>query len=74
MMQNLTMKIHNAETDEIIERELNAEELNEIQNHLAQKEINEQAALDLAALKASAKAKLIAGEPLTAAEADTLVI
>lgn len=68
------MKIHNAETDEIIERELNAEELNEIQNHLAQKEINEQAALDLAALKASAKAKLIAGEPLTAAEADTLVI
>lgn len=73
-MQNLTMKIHNAETDEIIERELNAEELNEIQNHLAQKEINEQAALDLAALKASAKAKLIAGEPLTAAEADTLVI
>lgn len=28
----------------------------------------------LAALKASAKAKLIAGEPLTAEEADTLVI
>lgn len=28
----------------------------------------------IVALKASAKAKLIAGEPLTAAEADTLVI
>jgi hypothetical protein len=28
----------------------------------------------LAALKASAKAKLIAGQPLTAEEADTLVI
>lgn len=37
-------------------------------------EAAQQAALDLAALKASAKAKLIAGEPLTAAEADTLVI
>lgn len=40
----------------------------------AQTEAAEQAALDLAALKASAKAKLIAGTPLTAAEADTLVI
>ena len=33
-----------------------------------------QAEADLAALKASAKAKLISGEPLTEAEADTLVI
>ena len=33
-----------------------------------------QAAETLAALKASAKAKLIAGQPLTAEEADTLVI
>jgi hypothetical protein len=32
------------------------------------------AAQTLADLKASAKAKLIAGEPLTEAEADTLVI
>jgi len=32
------------------------------------------AAEALAALKASAKAKLIAGQPLTAEEADTLVI
>jgi len=34
----------------------------------------EEAAEALAALKASAKAKLIAGQPLTAEEADTLVI
>ena len=34
----------------------------------------EAAAEALATLKASAKAKLIAGTPLTAAEADTLVI
>lgn len=34
----------------------------------------ESAAEALAALKASAKAKLIAGQPLTAEEADTLVI
>ena len=39
-----------------------------------EKNLIAQSALDLAALKASAKAKLIAGEPLTAAEADTLVI
>jgi hypothetical protein len=36
-----------------------------------QREAEEQALLDL---KESAKAKLIAGEPLTAAEADTLVL
>jgi len=34
----------------------------------------ETAAEELAALKASAKAKLISGQPLTAEEADTLVI
>lgn len=34
----------------------------------------EEEAEALAALKASAKAKLIAGQPLTAEEADTLVI
>jgi hypothetical protein len=41
---------------------------------LAAQEEAAQAAEALAALKASAKAKLIAGEPLTAEEADTLVI
>ena len=40
----------------------------------AQQEEQAQAATALAALKASAKAKLIAGTPLTAEEADTLVI
>jgi len=40
----------------------------------AQQEEADQAAAALAALKASAKAKLIAGAPLTAEEADTLVI
>ena len=41
----------------------------------AQRKAEEDAAAEaLATLKASAKAKLIAGEPLTAEEADTLVI
>jgi hypothetical protein len=40
----------------------------------AQQEEAAQAATALAALKDSAKAKLIAGTPLTAEEADTLVI
>ena len=34
----------------------------------------EQAEADRAALKASAKAKLIAGQPLSAEEADTLIL
>jgi hypothetical protein len=41
---------------------------------VAQQEEAAQAATALAALKASAKAKLISGQPLTAEEADTLVI
>ena len=40
----------------------------------ARKAEEEAAATALANLKASAKAKLIAGTPLTAAEADTLVL
>jgi len=41
----------------------------------AEREAEREAAVNaLATLKASAKAKLIAGEPLTAEEADTLVI
>ena len=42
--------------------------------YAAQQEEAAQAATALAALKASAKAKLISGQPLTAEEADTLVI
>jgi hypothetical protein len=41
---------------------------------LRRKKLPVEAAEALAALKASAKAKLIAGQPLTAEEADTLVI
>lgn len=41
---------------------------------LAEAEAREAAAAELAALKASAKAKLVAGTPLTEEEAATLVI
>jgi hypothetical protein len=41
---------------------------------IAEQEEAAQAAEALAALKASAKAKLVAGTPLTAEEAETLVI
>lgn len=54
--------------EEIAEREAMAAQA-------AQEEADRQAAADaLQALKDSAKAKLIAGEPLTAEEADTLVL
>jgi hypothetical protein len=53
-------------------------EVAELETQAAQAEADrvarEEAAEALAALKASAKAKLIAGQPLTAEEADTLVI
>ena len=68
------VKIHNAETGEIIEREMNAEELAQLAIDPAEREAAKENAIALENLKASAKAKLIAGEPLTAAEADTLVI
>ena len=68
----------NCTTGEVTERPLTAEELadieavaNETQARRAAEEAQTQA---LAELKASAKAKLIAGQPLTAEEADTLVI
>jgi hypothetical protein len=54
--------------DEIAQREADA------LAYAEQKAAEEAAAEALATLKASAKAKLIAGEPLTAEEADTLVI
>ena len=57
---------------------LTAEEISEREAMAAQAELDrqaqEEAAQALADLKASAKAKLVAGEPLTAEEADTLVI
>ena len=54
--------------EEIAEREQMAVEAE------AQRAAEEAAAQALADLKASAKAKLIAGQPLTAEEADTLVL
>ena len=63
-------------TSEIIpltEAELEQRELDRLAWEAAEAE-REAAAAALATLKASAKAKLIAGEPLTEAEADTLVI
>ena len=67
-------KIINVQTGEITEEALTAEEVAE-KEQLA---INHQAELNTLAekedIKASAKAKLIAGEPLTQDEADTIVI
>ena len=61
-----------------IEVEMTAEEIAEIEaeranetNIIAQEKADREAKENL---KASAKAKLIAGEPLTEAEADTLII
>ena len=57
---------------------LTDEEISEREAMAAQAEADrlaqEQAEADLQELKDSAKAKLVAGEPLTAEEADTLVL
>ena len=63
-----TTKVVPLSAEEIAQRDADAQAAIEEQ---AQREAEAQA---LADLKASAKAKLIAGEPLTAEEADTLVI
>lgn len=57
----------------LTEEELAQREADRIAAEAAQAE-REAAEEALAALKASAKAKLIAGEPLTAEEAETLVV
>ena len=76
--ETLTAIEVNCETGEVTERPLTAEEIAEHEamavqaaKEQAQREAEAQA---LADLKASAKAKLIAGEPLTQAEADTLIL
>ena len=48
--------------------------IEDIEAKIAEMPTEEQKATAKANLKASAKAKLVAGEPLTEAEADTLVI
>ena len=74
----MTKIIHNIKTGEIQEVELTAEEITKEQEESLKAEEEKtsfynsiQAKKDL---KVSAKAKLVAGEPLTEAEADTLVI
>jgi hypothetical protein len=68
----------NCETGEVIERPLTQEEISANEAAAAKAEADrvaaEAQAQALAELKASAKAKLIAGQPLTAEEADTLVL
>ena len=70
-------KIINAQTCEIKEEELTADELAERENTIASEETERQQMIaDKEAkdnLKASAKAKLIAGEKLTEEEANILV-
>lgn len=70
--------IVNCETGEQTQVEFTPEEYAQAaidaQAWIDQQAAEQAAAEALAALKASAKAKLIAGQPLTAEEADTLVI
>ena len=77
-MTTPTKLIVNCETGEETILELTAEEIAQLEADAiavaAQQEEAAQAATALETLKASAKAKLIAGQPLTAEEADTLVI
>lgn len=77
-MEKLFVLEKNATTQEEILREYTPEEYAQAEADalvFAQSEAERLAAEEaLAALKASAKAKLIAGEPLTPEEADTLVI
>ena len=74
----LTRTEINCETGEVIIVELTAEEITAMEAFGAEQAIRkaeEQAQADaLAALKASAKAKLVAGEPLTEEEAATIVL
>jgi hypothetical protein len=78
MSETLTKVVVNCETkvQEVIP--LTAEEIAQLEADAAAYAVAEAerlaAAESLAALKASAKAKLVSGQPLTAEEADTLVI
>lgn len=77
-MSEIKIQEHDAETNVINIRNATAAEIKEFEKMdklvQSQREAAEQAFLDLQALKESAKAKLIAGQPLTEAEANTLVI
>lgn len=73
-----TKLVVDCSTGETAEVELTAEEITQREAdaaaYAAAKAAEEEAAAARAALKASAKAKLIAGQPLTAEEADVLVL
>jgi hypothetical protein len=73
----LTKIVVNCETGVTEEIELTAEEVAEVEAAQAQAVIDQAArdaeATRLAALKVSAKAKLVAGEPLTTEEASLLI-
>jgi len=64
--------------DGIEEIELTSEEITQKENEATKSEeeriANDNAIAERQALKDSAKAKLVAGEPLTEAEADTLIL
>lgn len=74
----LTKTIVNCETGEVVIEPLTAEEIADREKTQAQVEAREQAYLAekerVATLKTSAKAKLIAGEPLTEEEAAVIVL
>ena len=78
MSETLTAVEVNCATGQVVSRPLTSEEIAQREANAAafaaQKEQEDAAAEAKAALKASAKAKLIAGEPLTAEEAEVLVI
>ena len=71
-------KIINVQTGKIKEEELTADELADRENTIASEETERQQMIaDKEAkdnLKASARAKLVAGEPLTEDEAKTIVL
>ena len=77
-MTTLTAVEVNCETGEVTERPLTAEEIAQREIDAAAEAIRkaeEDAAVEAhAALKASAKAKLVAGTPLTEEEAATIVL
>ena len=75
-MTDISIEV-NCETGEVVERPLTAKEIAEREAMAAEAEAQrlaeEQAAADREALKASARAKLISGQPLTEEEASVLV-
>jgi hypothetical protein len=78
MSETLTKIVVNCETGVVAEIPLTGEEIaqRELDAIAAATDQAEREAAEAAktALKASAKAKLVAGQPLTAEEADTLVL